>query len=164
MGGNAVEVLKSFNLDEQKYDVVKENFEQHFVGRTNVTFERARFNRRTQGEGESVIDFIEDLNKLAETCEFGPLKEDLIRDRIVVGIRNAQLSQRLMQNDKLTLEKATNQVKAAELTKQQHEMLKEDGKEMKIAAVRGKKKSPRQIEYSTPEYRNEFQEFAINFI
>jgi len=38
-----------------------------------------------------VVEFIGSLYKLAETCQFGVLKEELIRDRIVAGIRNATL-------------------------------------------------------------------------
>ena len=41
------------------------------------------------------MDFIESLFTLAETCQFGTLREELIRDRIVVGICNAVLSQKL---------------------------------------------------------------------
>ncbi|XP_046855956.1 uncharacterized protein K02A2.6-like [Xenia sp. Carnegie-2017] len=108
MGGNTNDLLKSFQISERDmvYGNVVEQFASHFVGRSNTIFERARFNKRIQGEKESVIDFVEDLYKLAETCQFGTLKDELIRDRIVVGIQNANLSQRLMQDDKLTLEKA----------------------------------------------------------
>ena len=91
MGGNANEIGKSFQLTEkdQVYETVKRRFETHFVGRTNVIFERARFSKRVEGAQESVIDSIESLYTLAETCQFRTLKEELIRDRIVVGIRNA---------------------------------------------------------------------------
>ncbi|CAB4038732.1 Transposon Ty3-G Gag-Pol poly, partial [Paramuricea clavata] len=108
MGGNANDILKSFHLSEKDYvyETVVQQFASHFVGRSNVIFERARFNKRVQGEKESVIDFIEVLYELAETCQFGDLKNELIRDRIVVGIRNASLSQKLMQDEKLTLDKA----------------------------------------------------------
>ena len=51
-----------------------------------------------------MVDFIEALYKLAETCQFGDLTSELIRNRIVVVIRNASLPQRLMQDDKLTLD------------------------------------------------------------
>ena len=108
MGGNANEILRSFQLSEadQASDAVKARFATLFVGRTNVIFERARFNKRIQGDQESVIDFIESLYQLAETCQFGALKDELIRDRIVIGIRNAALPQKLMQDDTLTLDKA----------------------------------------------------------
>ena len=69
-------------------------------------------------------NFIESLYELADTCQFGTLKEELIRDRIVVGIRNAVLSQKLMQDDTLTLEKAVKQAKSSELVKEHHEILK----------------------------------------
>ena len=61
MGGNANEIFKSFQLTEedQVYETVKQRFETHFVGRTNVNFESPWFNKRVQGAQESVIAFIE---------------------------------------------------------------------------------------------------------
>ena len=119
MGGNANEIFNSFQLTEedQVYKTVKRYFETHFVGHSNVIFERARFNKRVQGAQESVINFIESLYVLAETCQFGTLKEESIRDCIVDGIRNAVLSQKLMQDDTLTLDKAVKQAKSSELVK-----------------------------------------------
>lgn len=122
------------------YATVKRRFETHFVGRSNVIFERARFNRRVQGDNEPVVEFIESIYELAETCQFGPLKEELMRDRIVVGITKAALSQKLMQDEILTLEKAVKEAKSSELVKQHHEMLTADGGE--ISFVRSKKKKP----------------------
>ena len=81
------------------------------------------------------MDFIEALTELAETCQFGMLKEELIRDRIAVGIRNAQLSQRSMLNEKLTLDKAINEAKSSELTKQHHEILKGDSEDEQIDRI-----------------------------
>ena len=143
MGGNANDVLRSFAIaaDDLTYERVKGRFETHFVGRTNVVLERARFNRRVQGELEPVTDFIEDLNKLATTCQFGTLKDELIRDFIVVGIRDANLSRKLMQDETLTLDKAVKQVKASELVKQHQQILKgaEGSGEANIAEVNEKK-------------------------
>ena len=44
------------------------------------------------------------LRTVAETCEFGPLKEDLTRDRLVCGIRDNGLRKKLLQEPKLTLD------------------------------------------------------------
>ena len=52
-----------------------------------------------------VESFITDLHCLAEHCEFRTLKDQLIRDRIVVGLRNKQLSEKLQLDPDLTLEK-----------------------------------------------------------
>ena len=89
--------------DRKKYDVVKEKFDGHFVQRRNVIFERAKFNMRRHEEGESVDTFITSLYELAEHCGYGDLHNEIIRDRIVVGIRNSALSEKLQQDYKLTL-------------------------------------------------------------
>ena len=88
MGDEADDILLSFNLspeDLQRYDVVKNRFENHFIAKRNVIYERAKFNVRIQNDGETGEAFITDLHCLAEHCEFGTLKDQLIRDRIVVG-------------------------------------------------------------------------------
>ena len=108
MGDEADDILLSFNLspeDLQRYDVVKNRFENHFIAKRNVIYERAKFNVRIQNDGEPVEAFITDLHCLAEHCEFGTLKDQLIRDRIVVGLRNKQLSEKLQLDPDLTLEK-----------------------------------------------------------
>ena len=67
-----------------------------------------------------------------------------MRDRIVVRIGNAWLSQKLMQEDRLTLDKAVKEANSSELVKEHHEILKadENGKlEGKVNGVRNKKKS-----------------------
>ena len=47
-----------------------------------------------------------ELYRLAETCNYGELKDEMVRDRVVVGIRDAALSQQLQIDAKLTLDKA----------------------------------------------------------
>ena len=82
-----------------------------------------------------MIDFIESLLTLVATCQFGTLKEELIRDRIVVGILNAVLSQKLTQDDMLTLDKAVKQSNSSELVKEHHEIPKGDGEDGKINRI-----------------------------
>ena len=98
MGDHAHDILCSFGLnqkDAKTYDVVKGKFDGHFVKRRNKIFERAKFNQRVQKGGESVDSFIIALYTLSEHCEYDNLREKMIRDRIVVGILNFQLSEQL---------------------------------------------------------------------
>jgi len=49
MGDAADDILKSFQLTEEQsktYATVKEKFDNHFVKKHNVIYERARFNQR----------------------------------------------------------------------------------------------------------------------
>ena len=89
MGDQADDILCSFNLNEdekKQYETVKAKFESHFVKRRNQIFERAKFNQRVQNVGESVDSFITALYCLSEHCNYKDLHDEMIRNRIVVGI------------------------------------------------------------------------------
>ena len=70
-------------------------FDSFFSMRKNVVIEHTKFNIRSQLPDEPVEQFITSLYNLAADCNFGELKDKLIRDRIVVRIRDASLSERL---------------------------------------------------------------------
>ena len=127
MGSDAEEILKSFDLseeDQKDYAKVLERFESHFVKKRNVMYERAKFNQRRQQEGESVDSFITALYTLVEHCGFGELRDEIIRDRIVVGLLNPRLSEKLQMDDKLTLESAITQARQLEAVKLQQAVVR----------------------------------------
>lgn len=126
MGDKAEDIFTSFNLsedDKKKYDVVMQRFTDHFIVKRNTIFERAQFNQRIQKEGEAVNDFITALYSLAEHCDYGTLHDELLRDRIVVGIRDKNLSEKLQMDSELTLSKAIEKVRLSESVKKQQEIL-----------------------------------------
>ena len=83
--------------------------------RKNVIFERARFNRRYQQAGESAEHFIMALYELAENCNYGALKSEMIRDCLVV------LSERLQLDADLDLEKAKKAIRQREAVREQQQ-------------------------------------------
>ena len=122
LGEEADDVLTSTNITQEsrkKFADVIQKFDKFFKVRKNVIFERARFNQRSQGESETAEQFITSLYSLAADCEFGVLKEQLIRDRIVVGIRDSSLSAKLQMDSELTLEKAKGLVRQQEVVRGQ---------------------------------------------
>ena len=108
---------------EKDYDAVIKKFDAFFKVRKNVIFERARFNSRCQKEGEMTEQFITSLYQLIEDCDYGDLKDQMIRDRIVVGIRDKALSQRLQMDSELTLEKAKTLSRQREAIQEQQVLL-----------------------------------------
>ncbi len=68
--------------------------------------ERHAFNTREQKNNEDTQTYVAALKILASTCEFGNLKDELIRDRLVCGIGNNNVSKQLLKEANLTLEKA----------------------------------------------------------
>ena len=95
---------------------VMELMERRCVGKTNVIYERYCFNNRKQESGESFDMYLTALRTLAKTCNFGSLKDELIRDRIVCGICDTGTRKKLLQELKLTLQKCINVCQSAETT------------------------------------------------
>ena len=85
-----------------------------------LIYERAKFFRRVQAEGESVEQFIRALNESADRCEF-PDRATQIRDRIVVGMRDQTVSREMqrMDIDLLTEAKAISMTSQAEEVERQ---------------------------------------------
>ena len=56
--------------------------------------------------GESIQSFVADLKNKASACEFGELKDEMIKDRLVCGVENQRLRRNVLREGKLTLQKA----------------------------------------------------------
>ena len=113
MGGKSEDIFESFNLANdlaKKFDIVPQKFDDHFVIEKNVIFECAKFNMRCQETSEPAESFITTLHKLSEHCNYGPLHDELTRDRIVTEIRDSNLSEWMQLDAELTLEKAVAMV------------------------------------------------------
>ena len=90
--------------DNLKFAIVKKKFEDHCIPKQN---ERDRFNARTQKTGESGIQYVSVLRKLAESCNFGIQEDSIIRDQLVRGmLPDEKLKDKLYEEDDLNLEKA----------------------------------------------------------
>ncbi|KAL3219389.1 hypothetical protein MRX96_030408 [Rhipicephalus microplus] len=109
MGEQAERIYAIFALSEEnskKFDAVVEQYDNYFVPRCNVVFERVRFNTRLQQDGESAEDFVTALHMLSKVCEFSALREEFVCDHFIVGIKNMQLSARLHLDAEFTLQNA----------------------------------------------------------
>ncbi|XP_067023901.1 uncharacterized protein [Acropora muricata] len=86
-------------MDKDDIDIVITKFEEYCV----ETFQRYNFNMRVQQEGETVDAYVTALKTLAKTCNFGQLQDDLLRDRIVIGIKDNATKKKLLNMPRLTL-------------------------------------------------------------
>ena len=67
--------------------------------------------------------FITALYALGENCEYGALHDDLFRNKIVVGLKDSSLWERMQVNKHLTLAKAISMARQFEEVKQQQNHL-----------------------------------------
>ena len=123
LGADALEIVDSLDFanDEERkdIDVIPEKLEVFFVGETNEIYERYQFNKRDQESGESIDSYVASLCTFAKTCNYGSLLDSLIRDRIVVGLRDNGTRKWLLQEAKLTLNKCIDVCRSTEATSAQ---------------------------------------------
>ena len=110
-----------------------------FHPKTECHFRERRFNSRKQEQGEPMDVFITALYTLSEHCNYSSLREEMICDSIVVGIRNAQLTEKLQLDSHLTLATAVAQVRQSETVKLQQPILRGTTSDIPIDAVQTSK-------------------------
>lgn len=92
-------------VEEKTLEKVLKKFAAHFRPVKNVIFERVRFNQLCQLQGQSIHDYITTVKSHADNCDYGEMKQELVRDKIVVGLRDPELRLFLINLDQeLTLE------------------------------------------------------------
>ena len=128
---DALDVINAmeFENEDQRKDpeVILEKMKQYCIGECNETYERYVFNRRDQESNESVDAYVTVLRKLAKTCNYGPLTDSLIRNRMVVGINDNSARKKLLQTSKLTLGQCIDICRSSQtLARQLKEMNQED--------------------------------------
>lgn len=107
IGEDAFDVFDGFSFEEEESedditDVIAK-FEQYCVGESNEIYESFLFNQRSQQEGETIDAYVTALRKMAKTCNFGTNEERMLRDRIVLGVRDDLVRQKLLEDRHLTL-------------------------------------------------------------
>ena len=128
MGPDAQDVLETTSItaeEKARFDSVVSKFDEYFGVRKNVIFERAQFNLRKQQAGETGEQYILALYAHAAKCGYTDQtqKERDIRDRLVVGIRDTQLSRRMQLDPLLTLDNAKKHVLQTEAVQETHKKL-----------------------------------------
>ena len=110
LGDEALQIYNSFTItDATSMEEIFTLFDNHIVGATNDTYERFKFNKRTQSENESFDSFLADLKKLIKTCNYcNDCQPSLLKDRIVLGIRDSSVQKDLLKTADLTLQKTVD--------------------------------------------------------
>ena len=78
------------NITERTVAGIVTAFETYCVPRKNTTYESYVFRMTTQ-EDRSFDIFVTELRRTAENCDFGAIKDSLIRVQIVVGVNDPKV-------------------------------------------------------------------------
>ena len=110
IGPSAYKVLRNLTspakTTDKSYEEIITLLRSHFAPKPSQTVQRFKFHSRVRTQGEKIADFIADLRKLASDCGFGESLDDMLRDRLVCGIDDDKIQNRLLIEPDLTFNKA----------------------------------------------------------
>ena len=83
---------------DKSYDELKALIALHLKPKPLAIAERFRFYmyQRNQGKQETVSQFIAELRKLSEHCDFGEFLNQALRDRLVCGLSSVATQRKLL--------------------------------------------------------------------
>ncbi|KAI8483081.1 hypothetical protein Bbelb_392370 [Branchiostoma belcheri] len=158
IGKNARKVYGTFTIVNAQNAAVAEAdrtveqivaaFETYCNPKKNETVERYKFFTRSQNNGETFDEYITDLKTLAAECGFGEIRESLIRDRILIGILDGKVRERLLRESNLSLEKCAEICRAAEVSKQSIQTMEQ----VTVHVVKKKPQAPQASRTSVCKY------------
>ena len=97
---------------------------------------------RKQGDNKPVENFITDLYILVEHCGYNALHDEMIRDRIIVGIYMTEQFEKMQMESALTLEKGISLAQRSESVRMQQPTIRAELlQETDVEAVKGSKVS-----------------------
>ena len=88
---------------DKSYEDLAKLLQDHFMPKPSAIVQRFKFNTRSQQPGETIAMFLAELRHLSEHCEFGITLDEMLRDRLVCGVRDIRIQRRLLAEPKLTL-------------------------------------------------------------
>lgn len=125
VGAETYQLMRSLTAPnkptEKSFDQLVALVKEHHHPKPSVILQRFKFGSRRQKSGEPIANFVSDLRRLSEHCEFGETLDDMLRDRIVCGIADG----RLLVKPNLSVKKALELAQAQETAEQGAQQLQQ---------------------------------------
>ena len=155
MGKDCLQIFLNLKLTEEESTSINASLaalEAYFKPKTSVVYERYLFNSSTQDSDEGIDEFVNRLRKQASSCKFGTLTDEMIRDRIVIGLQDRNTKLRLLKEEDLDLNKTVNICRASEIANRQLQSMKLDqtGKQVNAMGTQAKRFNNKQPRKSNP--------------
>ena len=90
---------------EKTYKQLVDAMKSYVEPKPIVIVKHFRFHCRDQKEGETLVQYLAQLHKLTEHCEFQDNLEEALRDKLVCGVLNISIQKKLLAEKDMTLQK-----------------------------------------------------------
>jgi len=132
-------LFETWTLTADERKVLKtylDKFEAHVKPKTNIVFNRYKFQSRIQSESETFDQFVTDLQTLVKECSYDK-EDEMVRDRIVFGVKSRKIREKLIcEGSTLTLVKTVDIARSYEIAKSQSQQMNKT--ENPVHAVRAR--------------------------
>lgn len=144
IGGDALDIYDGlpFQNDDERdnINVVLQKFEEFCLGEVNETYEAYVFHKRHQQTNENIDTYITHLRKLIKSCNYGEMETRLLKDQIVIGVKDEMLRSKLLEIRNLTLANCIDTCRAYEASQYHTRAMNATPSQDEIHAVTRKKK------------------------
>ena len=127
VGKDAMDIFAGFKFEQeadmQDLGKIMEKFEDFCVGETHEAYESYKFHLRRQELSETIEAYIFSLRQLAKNCNFGVLEDRMIRDQVVMGVREDAVREKLVEDKKLDQAKCLELGRAYKTSRQQSQSI-----------------------------------------
>ena len=115
-----------FVEDCTTYEEAKQILQELYAKSENKIFARYLLSTRRQQSGESLTEFLQELKKLSEDCNFEAVSaekywEEMIRDAFINGTSSPLIRQKLLENKTMDLQTAFAQAPAFDIAQRNSE-------------------------------------------
>ncbi|XP_076280639.1 uncharacterized protein LOC143209180 [Lasioglossum baleicum] len=95
--------------------------------------ENFRFHQRRQKEGESILQYVAELQKLSINCNFGAYLKTALRNQLVFGLTSTRIQSRLLETKDLTFDKAIELATSMEMSEKDTDQLRGSSATIQVA-------------------------------
>ena len=110
MSATTYKLLKNLSTlkvpDKIKYEDILELLKEHLNSKQLKMTERFRFYKHIQLESDCISTYWAELQKLSMNCNFGENLNSMLKDKLVMGLRNESIAKKLLSVDNFTYAKA----------------------------------------------------------
>ncbi|XP_062712611.1 uncharacterized protein K02A2.6-like [Aedes albopictus] len=110
------------------------------------------------GEPESMTQFINRARELVKSCNFGNLGDEMLRDKIIMGIRDVSLKKRFIEQQDLTSAMVIQRCQTEEATRAEMERNNLFGQATSSHAVNKLARKPKKCAFCDKEYHKKLSD------
>ncbi|XP_053691322.1 uncharacterized protein K02A2.6-like [Sabethes cyaneus] len=126
------------DVNSLTYDTIINKLKLRFDKTEPALMHRYKFYNRCQGQNETAENFVLAIKLLAETCNFREFKNEAIRDKLIIGLRDKILQHKLLMEDDIQLDAVEKMIINDELAGQRARLISEQGDRSAVLSIKNR--------------------------